>query len=88
MNKVADTNIGLEKKKADELVRWYHNVSTHIAYPLAVPFEDATPDALVVAIFMMGARSPVIRLKLLARASPVPRCGAGKTCKTVSNECE
>lgn len=47
--------------------------------PLAVEFEAATPDALVVAIFMTGARIPVIRLKLLARASPVPRCGAGKT---------
>jgi hypothetical protein len=48
-------------------------------YPLAVEFEVATPDALVVAIFMTGERIPVIRLKLLARASPVPRCGAGKT---------
>jgi hypothetical protein len=50
-------------------------------YPLAIAFEAATPDALVVAIFMTGDRIPVIRLKLLARASPVPRCGAGKTCK-------
>jgi hypothetical protein len=42
---------------------------THL---LAVPFDPA-PEAVVVAILMMGARSPVIRLKLLARASPVPR---------------
>jgi len=49
-------------------------------YPLAVALEAATPDALVVAILMTGERIPVIRLKLLASASPVPRCGAGKTC--------
>ena len=57
----------------------------HYTYPLAVEFDAATPAALVVAIFITGESIPVIRLKLLARASPVPRCGAGKTCK-IANE--
>jgi len=39
----------------------------------------AVPDAPVAATLMTGARIPVIRLKLLARASPVPRWGAGNT---------
>lgn len=56
-----------------------YNYAVH-AHPLAVPL-DPSPEAVVLAILITGARIPVIRLKLLASASPVPRCGAGKTCR-------
>lgn len=60
--------------------RWI--TSRSITHPFAVPLESA-PEAVVVAIFMIGAITPVIRLKLLASASPVPRCGAGKTYRVI-----
>lgn len=41
--------------------------------------EGPTPLFDVVAILMTGARIPATLLRLAARASPVPRCGAGKT---------
>lgn len=37
------------------------------------PTLVAVPSRLVVAILMIGARTPMMRLKEDARASPVPR---------------
>jgi len=59
--------------------RWsYRNINNYQenkivdAHVLAVPFEPA-PVGVVLMILMIGARMPVKRLILLARASPVPR---------------
>lgn len=63
-------------------VYFKHNNGIHketATYPLAVAPVAAAPVADVVAILITGARIPVILLKLLARASPVPRWGAGNT---------